>query len=261
MKRLIVNADDFGLTTGVDIGILEAIEAGAVTSTSCLACLNWYPEALPYSLIGKAGIHLQLTDGLPINDPWEIRTLVGREGRFPRTRAGIGPVDLAEVEREWRAQIEVFGRTGVRPTHIDTHHQSHSLPGVDRVYARLAQELGAAGIGMSGGAVKELRAAGVRCADYVETRWNALDRGVSLIELLRADYAAGYETVHLVVHPGYADSALRARSSMVESRPAELAVLLSPEFRRQLGDEGIALVGMSALELPQESVASLDETQ
>ncbi len=261
MTRLIVNADDFGLTRGVDAGILEAIEAGAVTSTSCIACREWRADTLPPQLWGKAGIHLQLTDGVPVTNPWMVKSLVGRDGRFPRTRAGIGPVELAEVDREWRAQIKAFGFAGIYPTHIDTHHQSHSLPGVDGIYARLAWELGVAGIGMSGGAVKHLRASRVRCADYVEIRWNALDRGVSLIELLRADYAAGYETVHLVTHPGYADSALRARSSMVESRPAELAVLLSPEFRRQLGDEGIALVGMSALELSQESVAALDETQ
>lgn len=245
MKRLVINADDFGLTAGVNRGITEAIAAGSVTSTSCLV----YGEspAIPEVLRGKVGIHLRLTDGFPVSNPRFISSLLAN-GRFLTSRAAVRErgVDLDEVAIEWRAQIEMFSRSGVRPTHIDTHHHSHSIAGIAGVYAAMASEMGVSSVGLDSAQVFDLKSRGVRCADHAEIEWDVLGRR-GIREIITAAFAAGNETVYLMAHPGYVDDDLVARSSMIKARRMELDILLSPQFRRDLQDDGISLIGMAEL--------------
>jgi chitin disaccharide deacetylase len=247
MKRLVINADDFGMSPGVDQGILEAMEAGVVTSTSCLVFRD-RPQ-IPVSIAGRVGVHLRLTDGAPVSDPKQIPTLVNAEGRFPSSREAVRlrRVDPRDVEREWRAQMTLFCRSGVVPTHVDTHHHSHELPEVTGVYAQLAAEWEVAGVPLGAGAALQLRAAGVRCADESETGWSVFDIRETLLDRVGRAFARGRQSVHLMTHPGYVDEALTGRSSMVHSRRAELDLLLSPQFRRALSDDGIEVIGMAQL--------------
>jgi len=246
MKRLVVNADDFGIAPGVNRGIVQALLAGVVTSTSCLVYGDM--PALPPELHGRVGIHLRLTDGKPLSDPTRIGSLIGSNGRFPASREAVRlmAVDSDEVRREWTAQIEMFLRSGFAPTHIDTHHHSHSLPGIAEVYADLASLYSVAALGLDGGGIRDLRSAGVRCPDFAEITWNVFGP-VNVLDLAGAAFAAGHETVFLMTHPGYVDDSLIQRSSMVQARRAELDVLLSPRFREAVADDGISLIGMGDL--------------
>jgi predicted glycoside hydrolase/deacetylase ChbG (UPF0249 family) len=149
MKQLIVNADDFGLTENVNKGILDAHREGIVTSTTLLANGLAFEGA---AAAGKRfprlgiGVHLNLTEGMPVADASHIRTLVDRGGRLhltpARLWAGIatGQVSLSDIEFELRAQIKKVILAGIRPAHFDGHKHVHVLPPVSEVVLRLARE-------------------------------------------------------------------------------------------------------------------------
>ncbi len=149
MKRLIVNADDFGMTEGVNRAILDAHRRGIVTSTSLLANGSAFASAAEIARQTPAlgvGVHLNLTEGRPSCDPARIPSLVTpRGGFFPGAgrlawRVLAGRVALREIESEFRAQIEKVLAAGIAPTHLDGHQHVHMWPSVFAVTARLAQD-------------------------------------------------------------------------------------------------------------------------
>ncbi len=149
MKRLIVTADDFGLTAKINQGIIEAHRHGIITSTSLLANGVAFDDAV--TLLRETpslgvGVHLNLTEGSPLLPVTEVPSLVDHGGVFrsgPGTlarRIVSGKVRLAEIEKELRAQIERILETGLRLTHLDGHKHIQLLPPVLGVTIRLAVE-------------------------------------------------------------------------------------------------------------------------
>ena len=149
MKQLLVNADDFGLTESVNRGILDAHREGIVTSATLLANGMAFESAVAASKrfyrLG-IGVHLNLTEGMPVADASQIRTLVDRRGRLSMAPARLwvgiaaGQVSLRHIEFELRAQVKKVIETGVRPTHFDGHKHVHVLPPVSEIVIRLARE-------------------------------------------------------------------------------------------------------------------------
>jgi predicted glycoside hydrolase/deacetylase ChbG (UPF0249 family) len=149
MKRLIVNADDFGLTEHVNRGILDAHRSGVVTSATILANGMAFESAVAASKrfhrLG-IGVHLNLTEGMPVADASHIRTLVDRGGRLHMTPARLwagiatGQVSLSDIEVELRAQVMKVIRAGIQPTHFDGHKHVHVLPRVSEIVIGLARE-------------------------------------------------------------------------------------------------------------------------
>lgn len=245
MKRLVVNADDYGLSPGVDRGILECVRAGVVTSVSVLVW-DRRPPSLPEELIGISGVHLRLTDGKPLANPEDIPTLVGGDGAFlpASVRKDVRPKPY-EVRIEWELQVETFKLANSKLTHADSHHHMHGQIGSDIVYEELVAREGVCGVGLSPGQIQRLRhRLKVRCADYAEIR--VAEDGRALLDLLDDDFLH-HETVQLMVHPGYADETLQKRSKMVHQRQRELEFLLSTRFRAWLQWGGVQLVGMRQL--------------
>jgi len=123
MRRLIVNADDFGMTAGVSRGILIAHRRGIVTSTTMLVNgdvdRHLVTEALDAGL--GLGLHVNFTLGAPLT---RGRSLVGEDGRFVRDpQRAAARADSKEAGREVDAQIEKFMTLARRPpTHLDSHH-------------------------------------------------------------------------------------------------------------------------------------------
>jgi predicted glycoside hydrolase/deacetylase ChbG (UPF0249 family) len=250
VKKLIVNADDYNLTPGCDRAIEHAVGYGVVTSTSCLV---WdRAPVIPPVLTGRVGLHLRLTDGSPVLSPLNVPTLVDQEGYFPRSRAAVQVrnVDPKEVRAEWLAQIALMDPLAVpdRLAHLDTHHHSHSIPGIDRVYEDLCVEFGCAGVPLSAAQRDRLRARGVRCPSFTEIRWTD-GKYQTLEKLLEEDFAK-HDSVHLMTHPGSADDALRKVSTMVEVREQEELVLtVDGRIRTWLDRYGIKLIAPSELDV------------
>lgn len=150
MARLIVNADDFGIHSAVNQGIIEGYVKGVLTSTSLLACGNAFEEAVElahaYPQLG-IGIHTALVGGLrPVCDPHRVPTLVTKDGVFPETYVEFmkwmytGRINRHELYTELVAQCDKVMATGLRITHIDGHQHMHVLPEILPLVVALAKK-------------------------------------------------------------------------------------------------------------------------
>jgi hopanoid biosynthesis associated protein HpnK len=158
VKTLIVNADDFGWTEGVNRGIAEAHGNGIVSSASLLANGAAFPGAAELARreprLG-VGVHLNLSDGPPMLPRWEVPSLVSGAGLFfggtgaALVRLWRGRLRVVEVEREWDAQIQKVRDAGIQPTHLDGHKHVHMLPRLFEIALRLARRHGIRAIRVS----------------------------------------------------------------------------------------------------------------
>jgi chitin disaccharide deacetylase len=149
MKTLIVNADDFGLTPGVNEGILRAFREGILTSTTIMANGPAFDDAVARTRDCPeidVGCHLVLVGGKSVAPPAEIPSLAKRDGDLPKTlfeltcRLWSGLVQEADIEREFRAQVERVIAAGITPSHLDTHKHTHAHPSVMNALFRVAKE-------------------------------------------------------------------------------------------------------------------------
>lgn len=157
MPRLIVNADDFGLTGGINRAVIELHESGALTSATLMASAPRFVEAVAaarlYPSLG-VGCHIVLLDGSPVAEPASIPDLLDPK-QGPSSTAQFRPVlgaflrDLtsgriprAQIEREATAQIRRLQQAGVNVTHIDTHKHTHIFPPVLDAVMRAARACG-----------------------------------------------------------------------------------------------------------------------
>lgn len=144
-KKLIINADDFGITSSINRGIVEAHQSGILTSTSLMASGEAFEEACQLAAQNPGldiGVHLTLDEEKSVLNGKEIPTVVGHDGRFPaRTkviqRLLTQTLKLEEVEREWSAQIERCLTRGIRVTHLDSHGHIHSFPSLAAIAEKL----------------------------------------------------------------------------------------------------------------------------
>lgn len=148
-----MNADDFGLTDGINRAVRDLHQLGALTSTTLMAAAPRFQEAVEISqqqkLLG-VGCHIVLVDGSPVANPTAIPTLLdasSQHGDEPRFRATLGDfvrdlylgrIDSAHIEQEAMAQILRLQHAGVAVTHVDTHKHTHMFPPVLRGVLRAA---------------------------------------------------------------------------------------------------------------------------
>jgi chitin disaccharide deacetylase len=152
VRRLIVNADDFGLTAGVNRAVAELHSAGAVTSATLMAGAQAACGAMEIACSTPSlgvGCHVVLTGGAPVLDSREVPTLIdastGQLHSTPNSflrRLLAGKIRPEELEAEIAAQIRRVQSAGVTLTHIDTHKHTHVLPQVLRPLLRAARSRG-----------------------------------------------------------------------------------------------------------------------
>jgi hopanoid biosynthesis associated protein HpnK len=155
VRRLIVNADDFGFTSGVNRAIVEAHTRGVVTSTSLMANGAAFADAV---LLAKAsprlsvGCHVVLIDGEPVVDLQRLPSLTtpssATQGHFRdglktfAARAIAGRMKAEEITTEATAQIRKIQAAGISVSHVDTHKHTHLFPKILRPVLRAAAECG-----------------------------------------------------------------------------------------------------------------------
>ncbi|MEW8977111.1 MAG: ChbG/HpnK family deacetylase [Symbiobacterium sp.] len=269
-KRLIVNADDYGLTAGVSRAILRAHREGVVTSTTFMVNFPWAAE-MARLLEGApglgVGLHLNLTTGAPVLPAAAVPSLVGPEGRFQRSLVRLlRRVRPAEAEREWSAQLERFvALVGRLPTHLDTHRYLQAYPPLCRAMLAVARRYGVPAVRVLppdffppdtfprwSPAGPVLRAALARSTALIrQSGVRAPDRTLAgdfdLPGLLARLGQVGEGVTELVTHPGEVDEQLRTLSSLREQREVELAALTSPRARERVERLGIELIHFGAL--------------
>lgn len=138
--RLILNADDFGLTPGVNRAIGELNAAGVLTSATLMANGPAFEDAVSVARANSnlgVGCHVVLTDGTPVSPPESIPSLLGPDRKTLRPTLSefvrallLGRIREEDVAREALAQIEKLQRAGIPVTHIDTHKHTHLFPSI-----------------------------------------------------------------------------------------------------------------------------------
>src|SRR5712671_3881072 len=148
LRRLVVNADDLGLTVGVNNGIFDAHDRGVLTSASVFANARATGDALARALRRPSlgvGCHLTLVDGQPTLPHARVPTLIEDDGRFRRSwkpfiaSCLLGRISLMEVEKELTAQIGRIRSAGLTLTHLDDHKHVHAYPPIFAIVTRLAE--------------------------------------------------------------------------------------------------------------------------
>jgi chitin disaccharide deacetylase len=155
VRRLIVNADDFGLTAGVNRAILETHTAGVVSSTTLMANGPAFEDAVTAARSApnlSVGCHVVLVDGTPVAQPGALDTLVAVRSAEPEkfysslsafaARAMLGGFDRDQLVEEVTAQIRKIQATGLRVTHLDTHKHAHVFPEILGALLRAARICG-----------------------------------------------------------------------------------------------------------------------
>jgi hopanoid biosynthesis associated protein HpnK len=233
----IVNADDFGIDSGINRGIVEAHCRGIVTSVSLMPTGDAFQEAI--DLAHKhadlsLGVHLTLVEGRPVLPAEKIPSLVGADGGFLKTpweflkRWATGQLRLEEVQQELEAQLAMVADHGIRIDKLDSHMHLHLLPGIFQTVVKVARKHQIKGIRLPR---EEFRWRGFSCvagsAKQVVLRCLALlqARHVRSAELFCPDYLCGIAEsgqmtekallrtlsslrpgiTEIMVHPGYHD--------------------------------------------------------
>ena len=150
MKSLIVNADDFGLHTEINKGIIKGYQEGFITSTSLMCSAPAFDNAVELARqnLGLGiGIHLTLVGSVPsVLAKEKISSLVDANGLFPENyvvfakKFYTGQIKMVQLELELRAQIEKALATGLNITHVDSHQHTHVLPGMSGLVVKLCNE-------------------------------------------------------------------------------------------------------------------------
>ena len=262
MQRLIVNADDFGQTSGINRAILELYEAGALTSASLMANAAATNEAIEIACRNPhlgMGCHVVLTEGAPILPPAQVPSLLmGQSGHFISSlslflrRVFARRISTSEIEAEATAQIRHLQSMGVHIDHVDTHRHIHMFPRVLRPILRAARACGVHSVRKPfepSWAVKATanrsysRAAQVNLLRRLESAWKVVlseegfgttDGTIGIAATGKLDTANLRSLLHslpggtweLVTHPGYNDADLaRIPSVLHASREIERQAL------------------------------------
>ena len=277
MKRLIINADDFGYDEGVVRGIIDLDRAGVITSTSCMTNMPAWPQAAAYlrehNGLG-AGVHLVFNEGSPVLPLERVSALVGEDGQFlndGQILRSLRPGTTAQLRAEFRAQIERFiADVGRPPDHLDNHCAvSYTRPDRFKVTVELAQEHDlpirapfgddleeqAAFLAQRNGLPRWLiRWQGARFRRRIDRagigRPNAFlmqfstpdnrtpEYLISLLDALREGWLS-----ELLAHPGYGE----------DWREEDLHTLLDPRTRERLNQPDIELTTFAGIRTPEPS--------
>lgn len=237
MTRLIVNADDFGFTAGVNEGILRAHLEGIVTATTLMACGAAFEHAVEVARSTPSldvGVHLVLwpaEEGLPRRLPAFLRRALSSS--------------TVEIEKEFARQVEKVVAAGIAPSHLDTHKHVHLLPWVMKALARVAARFGIAWVRRPV-ARRQVTAQGLQAPDHFIglrlTGRMTRERLLARLGRLRPGLT------ELMCHPGLCDEELRrAPTRLKQERQVELEALTSPEVRQLLERKQIQLTSFRAL--------------
>jgi predicted glycoside hydrolase/deacetylase ChbG (UPF0249 family) len=261
VRKLVVNADDFGFTRDVNQGIIEAHRNGILTATTIMSVGGAFDDAVRLARENPSldiGVHLVLVGQPP----------------FPMTVAQLARAVMLgriRIYEELSAQVRRVIETGLKPSHLDTHKHTHLLPPVLDAVARISEEfkipwvrrpfdfpLQPGGVSWKKRAVSRgfdvvrrrfervLTRHGCRSTDHfagfqITGKFNATD----VAELIRALPEGSTE---FMCHPGICTAELRAaRTRLKEAREQELRALTAPEARDALRDSGVELVTYAGL--------------
>ena len=277
MKRIIINADDFGLSRSVNAGVIKAHRDGVLTSATLMANTPGFDEAVALAKENPrlgVGLHLNIVRGRPVSRPDTVPSLLEADGRFPSRasvvmrRLFLGRMNTAEFERELRAQVEKALAAGVPLSHFDSEKNLHVLPPFLKLVLKLGREYGinkvrfvrefrfssAPGQSLKGlflslscaGMKGRLRRAGMVITDrFYGLSYSGRLTAAAIDRILSREEDGSTE---IMVHPGFVDQGLLDLEATVgpyyinKYREAELAALLDGRLKETVRRRNIRLI-------------------
>jgi len=282
MKRVIVNADDYGLARGVNEGIILAHRQGILTSASLMANTPGFEQAVELAKQNAnlgVGVHLNILRGVPLSPAQEIRSLLSEEGRFCPDlfrlyrRLKLRKISLAEVEKEMRAQIEKVLTAGIEASHLDSEKHVHLLKPLLRIVLRLGKEyriprirfvqefclstrllqMGkSAFLSLSCASMKKrLAEEGVRSPDHFRGICGTGRMTAERLEKTLRHLKDG--VTEIMVHPGFLSEEMIELEKTVGAyainrfREQEMKALIDERVKKAVSDQGIRLISFHQL--------------
>jgi len=279
LKKIILNADDFGRSAGINAAVMRAHREGVLTSASLMVAGEAAQEAVALAQETPTlavGLHLVVNGGRATLPPGEIPHLVDTSGRFPDDAAQVGlryflsRTHQEELAQELAAQFERFAATGLPLSHVDGHFHMHVHPTVFKLLLPLAEQYGAAGLRLPrddfwfalgydrrhmGTKVGWAISFGLLCRWCLGRLWNhrlAVTHRVYglmqtgqmqeayVVKLLRC---LEVPTAELYFHPS-----TEPGNEVLGPNPGDLATLLSPAVRQVIQERGLRLATYPTLE-------------
>jgi len=275
-KRIIINADDFGLCGGVNKAVLQAHTDGVLTSATIMANMPAANEAVKMAkqlpTLG-VGVHLNLFEGRPISKDTSIDCLLDADGRFAYSPSRLSLLSIAghkirnAIATELAAQIQWVIDNGLKPTHLDSHKHIHSFPAIFPIVCDLAKRFEIAAIRWPF-EPKELSQmpwplpgeGGRKRARLIRTM--AKINRMQDSSLLKTDALLGIAhtgkidvnffkavalyssvaTAEVMTHPGLADGLNPGETRLLRQQKVELETLCSERTKQYLEDAGIKLI-------------------
>jgi hopanoid biosynthesis associated protein HpnK len=282
MKRIIINADDFGLCRSVNEGVILAHTRGVLTSATLMANTPGFEQAVDLARTNPGlgvGLHLNFVRGRPVSPPGKIASLVGSDGLFFRSAEAVvlglfsGRIKKDDLEREGRAQVEKALAAGVRLSHFDSEKNIHVLPPLVGLVLKLVEaynirkvrfikEYGlSASLGQSFKAwlltfssrlaAARLRRAGVVIADRFYGICNSGRLTAGRLARILTGLRSG--SAEIMVHPGFVTKELKELETTVGTyyinryRESELRALLDPSLAETARRCGLRLISFHDL--------------
>lgn len=234
-RYLIINADGYGFTPGVNEGILKTFEAGFVTSTSCTPNFGYLNEAAAVQARFpnvSFGIHFNLNVGFPCAPTSQVRSLIGENGQFFGPELGKkllqGKVKTSEIEIELASQAAILADQGVKISHWDGHQNKHLWPVYFEAASRVAKRFGIFGVRShrrqlynNAGPLSRSALFGY----YLRNPKRAVTHAGGRLRTAQAE-RKGFAAADRLITPGYADDSHKSLGSFWY----KLADTLSPGF-------------------------------
>ena len=242
--KLIINADDFGISKAINLGIIEGFKNGIVTSTTLMCNMESTGHAVELAKENPklgVGIHLVLTAGKPLSK--DAKTLVDGDGNFLKYDKIFISASIEDIRKEFRSQMERFLSFGIVPTHIDTHHHVHSNEAVFSVVYELAKEFDIP--------VRYIEAIGTDKYKDVRTTTKLIDDfyDLPMIEPQRikeiCEDNIDIESLEIMCHPGYLDHKIISNSSYAYPRVKELETLTDKNVIKFIKNRNIQLINFN----------------
>ena len=269
-RLLIVNADDFGMCHGQNLGAIRSITEGLVSSCSLMAPTPWCLHAAEFLRRQPEvsfAVHLTVVSEYrnyrwgPLAPPAEVPSLLDESGCFfgdDRFDELLATADIGELETEFRAQIEALQALGLQPSHLDTHYGPHEFrQDIFDLVFRLAREYGLAMRAGSPQLVRRLLEQGLPAAEHgvLDSGRIPPERKADVLAAKLRELPAGLS--EWALHPGIATEELRAVmadprlpgvTGTPEGRQSDFDVAVSEEAARIVEEEGIQIIGYRALQ-------------
>lgn len=280
-RRLIVNADDFGLHDSVNQAVLAGHEHGIITSTSVMTGGRAFAQAVALAKTRPSlstGVHLTLVSEHTVCPSAQVPSLVDSDGRLPSAypvfiaRYLAGRIELTDIQRELRAQMAKAVQAGLNVSHVDSHQHLHILPGILDVVLDLMDEFAVPSVrvpaepvfftgrdsyglvrfvargaltGLARWARRCIRRRGKQCPDHFFGMLQGGHMSEAALTAIIRRLPPG--TAEIMVHPGTDNNLLGQTYAWHYHWQEELAALCSPAVRQAVDQGRVQLISYREL--------------